>query len=100
MKALPWLYFALTMVILGIQASKRGRSWVAWALGGGLFALVASTLALGLLEAVFIPLSHQACVIFQIKQVVIPALIIAGPIWLLAASWRAAAPSESHSRSN
>jgi len=55
----PWWLALLTAAWFALQARAAGRSWVLWGFSGGLFALVASTLFLGLGHALTIPFSDH-----------------------------------------
>jgi hypothetical protein len=78
----PWLLALATGVWFGLMARKAGRSWVQWACGGAFFALVIATLVLGLAEASFIPLSHDAEVSHQMKSIMAAVVLVVVPGWL------------------
>ena len=51
----PWPVAALTAVWFGFMAYKAGKNAVLWGIGGGVLALVVTTLVMGLGQAAFIP---------------------------------------------
>ena len=59
---IPWLFAAATAVWFGLLAFRAQRSFLLWGFGGGLFALVTSTIVFGLARATYIALSHEAYV--------------------------------------
>jgi hypothetical protein len=63
-----WLLSFISALWFGAVAFRARRGWFAWALGGWLSGLVSATLILGLAEAAFIPLSHEAYIWFRIKS--------------------------------
>jgi len=97
MQMLPWSFSLATAIWFGMMARRAGRNWVPWALGGALFALVTTTVILGVSQAAFIPLSHGAVVRFRIKTVAAACLIVGFLGWLLTLSlqrWRLGARQE------
>jgi hypothetical protein len=83
---LPWLFAALTAAWFGWMAHRADRTSVLWAVGGGAFGLVVSTLMLGLGHASSIPFSAQDRTNIQIKWILVAAAIIGAIGWLLTAS--------------
>ena len=68
MEMLPWFIGFGTAVWFGVMARRAGvRNRLSWAAGGAVLGLVATTMVLGLGRAVFLPLSHQAVILFRIK---------------------------------
>ena len=59
MNGVPWLVAVVTAIWFGFAAQRAERNWVLWSLGGGLFALVASTIVFGLGHAAAMPFSDQ-----------------------------------------
>jgi hypothetical protein len=82
MHQLPWLTSLATAVWFGFMAYRAGRNWALWVVGGALFALVTTTLVLGVAEAAFIPLSHDAMVRFQALTAFVAVLVVAVAGWL------------------
>jgi len=76
MQTVPWAFALVTAVWFGMKARAAGRNWLGWALGGGVFALTATTFVLGVSQAAFIPLSQTAVVWFRIKSVAAAALMV------------------------
>lgn len=82
MQMLPWMFAAGAAVWFGVMAGRAGRNWWSWAAGGAVLGLVATTLVRGLGEAVFLPLSHEAVVLFRVKTVAAAFGIVALLGWL------------------
>ncbi len=59
MMAIPWLLAVATAIWFGFTAHRAERNSVLWSLGGGLFALVISTIVLGLGNAAAMPFSDH-----------------------------------------
>jgi len=59
MTVVPWLLAVVTAIWFGFVGHRAERNFVLWSLGGGLFALVASTIVLGLGYAAAMPFSDQ-----------------------------------------
>ena len=83
MHQLPWLTSLGAAVWFGIMAYRGGRNWALWVVGGALFGLVTATLILGVAEAAFIPLSHDALVRFHVLMAILAVLVVAVLGWLL-----------------
>ena len=88
LRSLPWLLAFTSAAAVVLVARRCGRSWVPWALGAAVFSLAASTIALGLMSAVFLPVSHEAVVFFRLKSVgaallaaAIPDALILANLW-------------------
>jgi hypothetical protein len=69
MQMLPWLFAFSTAIWFGVMAGRAGRNPVSWAVAGAVLGLVATTVVQGLGEAVFLPLSHEAIVLFRVKTI-------------------------------
>jgi hypothetical protein len=82
---LPWLFAALTGGWFGWMASRAGRSWALWAVGGAAFGLVASTIVIGLGRAGSIPYSEQQASLDRLKWSAAAVLLIGAVGWLLTA---------------
>ena len=57
--AVPWLLACVAAVWFGFLAVRSGKSWLLWALAGGLFGLVSSTCVIGLGQATGLPFSDH-----------------------------------------
>jgi len=69
MQMLPWFFAFGTALWFGVMAGRAGRNRLSWAAGGAVLGLVATTVVRGLGEAVSLPLSHEAMVLFRVKTV-------------------------------
>jgi hypothetical protein len=83
---IPWIITIITTLCFGIMAYRAERNWVLWGLGGGLFALVTSTIVFGLGHASSIPFSEHERSSLQIKWAVISILLVGIVGWLLTLS--------------
>ena len=83
---IPWIIGIITALWFGFMAHRGERNWVLWGLGGGLFALVASTIVFGLGYASSTPFSGQERSSLQIKWAVISVLLVGISGWLLTMS--------------
>jgi hypothetical protein len=82
MHQLPWLTSLGAAVWFGFMAYRAGRNWALWVVGGALFGLVTTTLILGVAQAAFIPLSHDALVRFHVLISMAAVLVVAALGWL------------------
>jgi hypothetical protein len=82
MHLLPWLTSLGAAVWFGIMAYRGGRNWALWVVGGALFGLVTTTLILGVAQAAFIPLSHDALVHFHLLVGVVAVSVVVALGWL------------------
>lgn len=73
---------ASTAVWFGFLARRANRGWLVWTIGGALFALVASTIVIGLGNAAHIPMSHAADVRFKFEIVALACLLVFALGWL------------------
>lgn len=81
--SISWSFFGLAALALALLAHRTGRAWLPWALLGGTSTLVITTITVGVAEAAFIPLSHNAYVNFRAK-VILAALFLNGLCgWLI-----------------
>lgn len=80
-----WLFALGTAVWFGAMARRAGRNWFGWAVGGAIFALVASTLVLGVSHAMFLPVSHAAYSAYRAKSICAALLVIVTVGWLVTA---------------
>src|SRR5215472_12640900 len=72
----PWIFAALTAVAFAVLASRANRNRVLWAIGGGLFALVVTTVVFGLYRATLIPISSATTVHVRIRAMLLSFLLI------------------------
>jgi hypothetical protein len=90
---IPWGFSIATAVWFGWVARRAGSNWLAWALGGGAFSLAITTMILGVSQAAFIPLSHDASVYFQTKSIAAAALVVGSLGWCLTRNLRRLRPA-------
>jgi hypothetical protein len=81
----PWLFAVLTGGWFGWMASRAGRSWALWAVGGAAFGLVASTIVIGLGRAGSIPYSAQQASLDRLKWLAAAFLLMGAVGWMLTA---------------
>lgn len=65
--AVPWPVTAAAAVWFGVMAYKAGKNAVLWSIGGGVLALIITTIVMGLGQAAFIPFTSQQESLFRIK---------------------------------
>ena len=83
---IPWVIGIITALWFGFMALRAERNWVLWGLGGGLFALVTSTIVFGLGHASSIPFSEHERSSLQVQWAVISILLVGIIGWLLTLS--------------
>jgi len=83
---IPWIIAIITAFWFGFMALRTERNWVLWGLGGGLFALVTSTIVFGLGLASSFPFSEHERSSLQVKWAVISILLVGIVGWLLTLS--------------
>ena len=79
---IPWPIAAATAAWFGLMAYKAGKNCVVWAIGGGLMALVATTLVVGLAQATFIPYYTGEIATLRLKVAVAAVLLVLCLGWL------------------
>ena len=67
----PWIISIAAAAWFGLMGQKTRGQWFAWGLVGAIFALISSTMVLGVCEAAFIPISPDATEAFKFKSVVL-----------------------------
>jgi hypothetical protein len=82
MRSVPWLFSLGTAVWFGIMAYRARRNWLLWASGGAVFALLTTTIIMGIGEAAFVPVSYEAEVRFRIEVVGMAILTVGFLGWL------------------
>jgi|SRR5208337_4517615 len=80
---MPWLFALGTAVWFGAMGKRAGRNWFGWALGGAMFALVTSTIVLGVSHAMFLPMSHAAEDAHRLKSLAFTLFVVLVLGWLL-----------------
>ena len=88
MYIIPWLFSIATGIWFGMAAARAERSWLLWAGGGALFALIVSTILLGLGHAALIPVRTNAYSHMILRSVAASAVLIGIPGWLILRSLR------------
>src|ERR1035437_4524562 len=79
---IPWPVAAATAAWFGLMAYKAGKNCVVWAIGGGLMALVATTVVVGLAQATFIPYYTGEIAMLRLKVAVAALLLVFCLGWL------------------
>jgi len=79
---IPWPVAAATAAWFGLMAYKAGKNCVVWAISGGLMALVATTLVMGLAQATFIPYCTGEIMTLRLKVAVVAILLVFCLGWL------------------
>ena len=78
----PWFFAAATAIWFAVMAARAHRGWVLWAIGGGLFALVVTTIVFGLSRATLIPISHETTVHVRIRAILLSLLLVLAFGWI------------------
>ena len=84
--AIPWPIAAATAIWFGVMASKAQKNVVLWGLGGGMLALIVTTLTMGLGQATFIPYTSGDLSMFRIKIASLAIFIVFCLGWLFTGS--------------
>ena len=79
---IPWPVAAATAVWFGVMAYKAGKNAVLWGIGGGMMALIVTTLVMGLGQAAFIPYTSDQQSMFRIKIGALAVFIVLCLGWL------------------
>jgi len=82
MEQSAWIFALLTAIWFGLMAFRARHNWWAWALAGALFALPTATIILGLREAAFSPVSHEATSSHKTSSMIISAVFIGVVGWI------------------
>jgi hypothetical protein len=89
---LPWTAALVMALSFGALAARAGVNWLLWACGGACFGLVATAIILGVSQAAFIPMSHEAVAGFQAKSIAITVAVLLLFGWMFTANlhglWR------------
>jgi hypothetical protein len=73
---LPWPVAAATATWFGVMAYKAGKNCVVWSIGGGVLALVVTTLVMGLAQATFIPYYTGEIATLRLKVAGLAVLLV------------------------
>lgn len=84
--AIPWPVAVATAVWFGVMAYKARKNAVLWAIGGGLLALVVTTVVMGLGQAAFIPFTSAQETMFRLKIAAFAVFIVFCLGWLFTGS--------------
>lgn len=84
--AVPWPVAAATAIWFGVMAYKAGKNATLWAIGGGMLALIITTLVMGLGQAAFIPFTSEQESMFRIKIAALAIFIVFCLGWLFTGS--------------
>jgi hypothetical protein len=82
----PWPVAVATAVWFGVMAYKAGKNTVLWGIGGGVLALVITTIVMGLGQAAFIPFTSEQQSMFRIKIAGLAIFIVLCLGWLFTGS--------------
>jgi len=84
--AIPWPVAVATAIWFGVMAYKAGKNAVLWAIGGGVLALVVTTVVMGLGQAVSIPFTSGEEAMFRVKITALAVFIVFCLGWLFTGS--------------
>src|ERR1035437_2363990 len=79
---IPWPIAAATAAWFGLMAHKAGKNGVVWAIGGGVLALVVTTVVVGLGQATFMPYDTEEIATFRLKMAVLALVLVFCLGWL------------------
>ena len=79
---IPWPIAAATAAWFGLMAHKAGKNSVVWAIGGGVLALVVTTVVVGLGQATFMPYDTEEIATFRLKMAVLALVLVFCLGWL------------------
>jgi cytochrome b subunit of formate dehydrogenase len=79
---IPWPVTAATAAWFGIMAYKAGKNCVVWAIGGGVLALVVTTIVMGLAQATFIPYYTDEIATFRLVAAGVAIVLVLCLGWL------------------
>jgi MFS-type transporter involved in bile tolerance (Atg22 family) len=65
------------------MAFRSHQNWILWAVGGGIFALVTTTIIMGLTQAAFIPFSSHEAAVFRVRAILVSIVVILVLGWLI-----------------
>ena len=73
---IPWPVAAATATWFGVMAYKAGKNCVVWSIGGGVLALVVTTIVVGLAQATFIPYYTGEITTLRLKVAGLAVLLV------------------------
>jgi hypothetical protein len=79
---IPWPIAAATAAWFGLMAYKAGKNCVVWAIGGGVLAMVVTTIVVGLAQATFIPYYTGEIASFRLKLAGLAVVLVFCLGWL------------------
>ena len=79
---IPWPVAAATAAWFGLMAYKAGKNCVVWAFGGGVLALVVTTIVVGLAQATFIPYYTDEIATTRLKVAALSVVLVLCLGWL------------------
>ena len=79
LQSVPWLVAFATGAWCCVVAWRSRQSRVFWVIGGAVYALIVSTMVIGLFQAAFIPLRESAATWLAVKAIGISVLLIGIP---------------------
>jgi hypothetical protein len=82
----PWPVAAATAIWFGVMAYKAGKNATLWAIGGGMLALIITTVVMGLGQAAFVPFTSEQQSMFRIKIGALAIFIVFCLGWLFTGS--------------
>jgi hypothetical protein len=77
-RIIAWVLSVATAVVFGWFAHRGHRNRFAWSLAGWALGLVIATIALGLAEASFTPISPNGYFALRVKSTIVASLLIVG----------------------
>src|ERR1039458_2021712 len=80
--AIPWPLAAATATWFGLMAYRARKNCVVWAIGGGVLALVVTTIVMGLAQATFIPYYTGEIAPLRLKVAGVAVLLVFCMGWL------------------
>jgi hypothetical protein len=83
---IPWPVAAATAAWFGFMAYKAEKNCVVWAIGGGVLALVVTTIVMGLGQATFIPYYTDEIGTFRLGMAGAAIVLVLGLGWLFTGS--------------
>jgi hypothetical protein len=84
--AIPWPVAAATAIWFGVMAAKANKNVVLWGIGGGVLALIVTTLVMGLGQASFVPYTNGQQAMFRIQIAGFAIFIVFCLGWLFTGS--------------
>ena len=79
---IPWPLAAATAAWFGLMAYKAGKNCVVWAIGGGVLALIVTTIVVGLAQATFMPYYTGEIATLRLKVAGLAVVLVLCLGWL------------------